>query len=99
LEFRRDFAYRGSADPEHLAQKFLRQRELAAGNPVVSHQQPSGATLFYGMAAVACCALRHLHHQHLHVAIENCHEWAAALQFFFKCLLTYAEAFSWYLRE
>src|SRR5436309_2491931 len=71
LEQPRGLGHAGAPHAEHLRQEFLRQRELIARHAVVRHQEPSRASLSYGMDPVAGGGLPDLGQQGLSVAPDG----------------------------
>jgi hypothetical protein len=71
LEQSRNPDHRRPVHPQHLSEKFLRERKLVAGNAVLRHQQPSCKTLSHRVKRITNYGLKNLREQHICVAIEE----------------------------
>lgn len=58
-------------DAEHMGKKFLRQREGIFVRPIMSHQQPPGATLLHAVEAFTRGRMKYLPYQSIQVLMNQ----------------------------
>ncbi len=85
------------ANTEHFREKLLRNREGVAVDAVVSHEEPTRATLLDRMKPIAGCCLRHLDEHRNRVRAEHPAELCTSRKVLIESIAGHTERLAWHL--